>query len=92
VNAGVSRVGVIASGKRRQLTRSGRARASALRRRGQIIQGGRAIDRAVTNFSPLAMNTSASVFAVWCVDWPYGACWIGRAAIDNDGGDGDASV
>ena len=88
----MSRVGAIASGKRRQLMRPGQARASALTRRMWIFQGGRAIGRAVTNFSSLAMNTSASVFAVWCADWPYGACWIGRAAIDNDDGDGDASV
>ena len=83
-NAGVSRVGAIgsaaASGQRRQLTRSGWTRASALRRRLRIFRGGRAIDRAVTNYSPLPMNISASVFAAWRADWPYGACWIGRAA------------
>ena len=88
-NAGVPRVDAIGSaivnGVRRQLTRSGRARASALRRRLRIFQGGRVIDRAVTNFSPLAMNTSASVFAAWRADWLYGACWIGRAACASDG-------
>ena len=85
----MSRVGAIGSvvvnGMRRQLTRFSRARASALRRRVRIFQGGRAIDRAVTNFSPLPMNTSASVFVAWRAGWLYGACWIGRAACASDG-------
>jgi hypothetical protein len=63
-----------ASGKRRQLTRSRRARASALRRSRQIFWASRALDRVATSFSRFRMNIRASAFAALRAAWHYVAC------------------
>jgi hypothetical protein len=65
-----------ASGKRRQLTRMRRARASASRRRRKILRDGRALGPVATSFSYFPMNNRASVFAVWRADWLCVGCWI----------------
>jgi hypothetical protein len=65
-----------ASGKRHQLTRIRRARASAWHRSPKIFRGGRAIGRVATSFLPFRMNIRASDFAAWRADWRYVACWI----------------
>jgi hypothetical protein len=69
------------NGKRRQLTRSRRARASAYRPQAKIFRVGRAISRVATNYSPFPMNIRASVFAAWNADWLCVASWIGNHAI-----------
>ena len=71
-----------ASGKRRQLTRRRRARASAQRRRAKIFRLGPAIGRVATSFSVLPTNIRASVFAVWRADWLYVACWIAKRVTE----------
>ena len=68
-----------ASGKRRQLTRKRRARASAQRQRAKIFRRGRAIGRVATNFSRFRMNIRASVFAAWRAAWLCVACWIAKS-------------
>jgi hypothetical protein len=70
-----------ASGKRRQLTRMRRARASAYSPEAKIFRVGRAIGRVATNFSRCRMNIRANVFAAWRADWLCVACWIARRAI-----------
>jgi hypothetical protein len=70
-----------ASGKRRQLTRSRRARASAYSLQAKIFRASRAIGRVATNFSRCRMNIRASVFAAWNADWLCVACWIGKRVI-----------
>ena len=69
------------NGKRRQLTRMGRARASAYSLPAKIFRASRAIGRVATNFSPFPMSIRASVFAVWRADWLCVASWIGKRAI-----------
>ena len=69
------------NGKRRQLTRIRRARASAYRRQAKIFRASRAIGRVATNFSRFRMNIRTSVFAAWNADWLCAACWIGNPAI-----------
>jgi hypothetical protein len=69
------------SGRRRQLTRMRRARASAYRLQAKIFQANRAIGRVATNYSPFPMSIRASVFAAWNADWLCVACWIARHAI-----------
>src|SRR5207302_4980026 len=68
-------------GKRRQLTRSRRARASALRWSRKIYQGDHVIGRAATNNSSFPMNIRVSDFAAWRADWRYVACWIVKRVI-----------
>ena len=68
------------NGKRRQLTRMGRARASAYSLPAKIFRASRAIGRVATNFSPFPMSIRASVFAVWRADWLCVASWIGKRA------------
>jgi hypothetical protein len=69
------------NGKRRQLTRMRRARASAYRPQAKIFRARHAIGRVATRFSPFRMNIRASVFAAWNADWLYVAFWIGNHAI-----------
>jgi hypothetical protein len=66
------------SGKRRQLTRNRRARASALPRSLKIFRGNRAIGRVAMSFSPFPMNIRANDFAAWRAAWRYVASWIGK--------------
>ena len=54
-----------ASGKRRQLTRMRRARASAYKPQAKIFRASRADGLVATNFSRFRMNIRASVFAAW---------------------------
>jgi len=79
------KVGVIgsggASGKRRQLTRRSRARASAYRPAEEILRAGRADGRVATNFSRFRMNIRASVFAAWRADWLCVAWWTAKNGI-----------
>jgi hypothetical protein len=77
---------VCASGKRRQLTRSRRARASALRRSRKIFRDGRAFGLVATSFSPFPMNIRTNVFAVWRAAWRYVAWWIVKHATRRDVG------
>jgi hypothetical protein len=79
-----------ARGKRRQLTRMRRARASASRRRIKIFRDGRAPGLVATSFSRFPMNNRASVFAVWRADWLCVACWI--ATSDTRRGVGACAV
>lgn len=67
-----------ASGKRRQLTRSRCARASAQPQRTKILRHGGANGRVVTNISMSSMNIRASVFAAWRAAWLCVACWTAR--------------
>ena len=55
---------VCASGKQRQLTRSRRARASALRRSRKIFWDGRAFGLVATSFSPCGAASTGC--AAWC--------------------------
>jgi hypothetical protein len=70
-----------ASGKRRQLTRMRRARASAYNPQAKIFRVGRAIGRVATNFSRFRMNIRASVFAAWRADWLCVAWWTAKSGI-----------
>jgi len=80
-----NKVGVIGSGsvngKRRQLTRRRRARASAYRLAAKIFRASRVIGRVATNFSRFRMNIRASVFAVWRADWLCVAWWTAKSGI-----------
>jgi hypothetical protein len=78
-----NKVGAIGSGsgKRRQLARRSRARASAYSPAQEIFRAGRAVGLVVMNFSRLLMNIRASVFAAWPADWLCVACWIAKHAI-----------
>jgi hypothetical protein len=67
-----------ASGKRRQLTRSRCARASAQRHQAKIFRRGGASGRDVTNISMSSINIRASVFAAWRAAWLCVACWTAR--------------
>jgi len=69
-----------AIGKRRQLTGSRRARASALRRSRKIFRDGRALGRVATSFSSFRMNGRASDFAVWRAAWRYVVCSTAKVA------------
>ena len=69
------------NGKRRQLTRIRRARASAYRRPAKNFRASRAIGRVATSFSNSRMNIRKSVFAVRRAAWLCVACWIGNRAI-----------
>ena len=71
---------VCASGKQRQLTRSRRARASAMRRSRKIFWDGRAFGLVATSFSPFPMNIRTNVFAVWRAAWRYVVYWIAKQA------------
>jgi hypothetical protein len=81
-----------ANGKRRQLTRRRRARASAYRPQAKIFRGGRAIDPVATSFSCFRMNIRANDFAVWRADWLCVACWIARRVTGRGVGACVASV
>jgi hypothetical protein len=69
------------NGKRRQLMRMSRARASAYIPQVKIFRASRAIGRVATSFSPFPMSIRASVFVAWNADWLCVACWIGKHAI-----------
>jgi hypothetical protein len=81
-----------ASKKRRQLTRRGRARASAYRPQAKIFRPSRAIDQVAMSFLPFRMNIRANVFAASPVDWLCVACWIGKRAIRRGVGSGVVSA
>jgi hypothetical protein len=83
---------VCASGKQRQLTRSRRARASALRRSRKIFRDGRALGRVATSFSSFPMNIRTNDFAVWRAGWRYVACWIAKHATRRGVGTGVVSA
>ena len=86
-NSGVgsSRSGVgsvCVSGKRRQLTCPGRARASALGAAAKIFRCGPATGPVATRFSAWRMTIRPSGFAVWRAAWLCVACWIGSRDIE----------
>lgn len=73
----------VVTGKRRQLTRQCRARASAQPPRAKIFRRGGVNGLVVTNTFRSSMNIRTSDFAVWHADWRYDACWIARRGIAN---------
>jgi hypothetical protein len=84
-SGGANSHGVIGSGKvnekRRQLTRMGRAWASAYRPSAKIFRASRAIGRVATSFSRCRMNNRTSVFAVWRAAWLCVAWWTAKSGM-----------
>jgi hypothetical protein len=82
----------VVNGKRRQLTRKRRARASAQHQGAKIFRCAGVNGLVATNTFRSSMNIRADVFAVSHAAWRYVTCWIVRRGIERGVGVGVLSA